>query len=109
LATSAIAAVTTGFIAAGGVAAAGAGAALLAGGAVAGVAALSGTAGAIAALGGPVGVVAAGLLIIGAAIFGSSRPKFKDYREKITFVIKDLDPNGRTEDKTFEGLVHSYD
>ncbi len=109
LATSAIAAVTTGFIAAGGIAAAGAGAALLAGGAVAGVAALSSTAGAIAALGGPVGVVAAGLLIIGAAIFGGSRPKYKDYKETITFVITDKDNKGKTEDKTFTGKVHSFD
>jgi hypothetical protein len=108
LAASAIATVTTGFIAAGGIAAAGAGAALIAGG-VAGAAALSSTAGAIAALGGPVGVAAAALLIVGSLIFAGTRPKYKDYTETITFVIKDRDPNGKTEDKTFTGKVHSYD
>jgi hypothetical protein len=108
LATSAIATVTTGFIAAGGIAAAGAGAALVAGG-VAGAAALSSTAGAIAALGGPVGVAAAAVLIVGSLIFAGTRPKYKDYTETITFVIKDKDANGKTEDKTFTGKVHSYD
>lgn len=109
LATAAIGAVTAGFVAAGGIAAAGAGAALLAGGAVAGVSAISATAGAVAALGGPVGIVAAGLLLIGAALFGSSGPKYKQYEETLTFIVKDIDPNGRTEDKTFKGKVHSYD
>jgi len=106
LAASAIAAATTAYIAIGGVAAASAGAAL----AVAGVTtALSSTAGAIAALGGPVGVAAAALLIVGSLIYAGTRPKYKDYTETITFVIKDKDANGKTEDKTFTGKVHSYD
>jgi hypothetical protein len=108
LAASVIAAATTAYIAAGGIAAASAGAALLVGG-VAGAAALSGTAGAIAALGGPVGVAVAATIIIGTAIYGLTQKKFRDYTEKITFVIKDIDPKGKTEDKTFEGKVHSYD
>jgi hypothetical protein len=112
LATSAIAAITTGFIAAGGISAAAAGAsfaaAALAAG-ITGVGSLSATAGAIGALGGPVGLAVAGIVIIGAAIFGATRPKYKKYEETLTFVIKDVDPNGKTEDKTFKGAVHSYD
>jgi hypothetical protein len=107
LAASAIAAATTAYIAAGGIAAASAGAALIAAGAAG--AAISGTAGAIAALGGPVGVAIAATIIVGTAIYGLTQKKFRDYTEKITFVIKDIDPKGKTEDKTFEGKVHSYD
>ena len=104
LAASAIATATTAYIAAGGIA--GAAAAAAAAGAVGG---LSAGGAAVAALGGPVGVAIAGVLILGSLIFSATRPKFKDYTEKIIFVIKDIDPKGKTEDKTFEGKVHSYD
>jgi hypothetical protein len=108
LATSAIAAVTTAYIAAGGIStAASLGALAVSLGLVA--APVSATAAGVAALGGPVGVAIAGAIIIGSAIYGLTRPKFRDYTEKITFIIKDIDPNGKTEDKTFEGKVHSYD
>jgi hypothetical protein len=104
LAASAIAAATTAYVAAGGFAVAGAAAA------IAGVATTTalGTSAAIAALGGPVGVAIAGALILGTAIFGLTQKKFTDYTETITFVIKDTDANGKTEDKTFQGKVHSY-
>jgi hypothetical protein len=108
LAASAIAAVTTAYIAAGGIStAASLGALAVSLGLVA--APVSATAAGVAALGGPVGVAIAGAIIIGSAIYGLTRPKFRDYTEKITFIIKDIDPNGKTEDKTFEGKVHSYD
>jgi hypothetical protein len=107
LATSAIAAVTTAYIAAGGIStAASLGALAVSLGLVA--APVSATAAGVAALGGPVGVAVAGAIIIGSLIFGATRPKYTDYTEKITFIIKDVDPNGKTEDKTFEGKVHSY-
>jgi hypothetical protein len=108
LATSAIAAVTTAYIAAGGIStAASLGALAVSLGLIS--APISATAAGVAALGGPVGVAIAGAIIIGSAIYGLTRPKFKDYTEKITFIIKDKDAKGKTEDKTFEGKVHSYD
>jgi hypothetical protein len=108
LATSAIAAVTTAFVAAGGIStAAGLGALAVSLGLVA--APVSATAAGVAALGGPVGVAVAAVLIVGSLIFAGTRPKYKDYTETITFVIKDRDANGKTEDKTFTGKVHSYD
>lgn len=104
LAASAIATATTAFVAAGGFAAAGAAAA------IAGVATTTalGTTAAIGALGGPVGLAIAGTIIIGTAIFGLTQKKFTDYTETITFIIKDVDADGKTEDKTFKGKVHSY-
>jgi len=107
LAASAIGAVTAGFIAAGGISAGAAATAIAV--AIGSTAGVTGAAAAVAALGGPVGVVAAGLLIIGAAIWGSSAPKYKQYEETLTFIVTDIDPNGKTEDKTFKGKVHSYD
>jgi hypothetical protein len=111
LAASAIATVTAGYIAASAIAGAVATAGFIAAGVAAGAASI-GIGGALTAVGaalGPVGWAAIGIVAIGSLIFGSSRPKFKDYREKITFIIKDIDAKGKTEDKTFEGLVHSYD
>ena len=107
LATSAIAAATTAYVVAGGFAVAGAVAA------VTGVAVATGFSAAayttVAALGGPVGAAVAGVLIIGSLIFAGTRPKYKRYEETLTFIIKDIDANGKTEDKTFKGVVHSYD
>ena len=57
---------------------------------------------------GPIGWVGLGVLAIGAAIFGGSQKNYADYTEDLNIIVTDIDPNGKTENKTFKTKVHSF-
>ena len=57
---------------------------------------------------GPVGWAALGVVAIGAAIFGGGQKNYTDYTEDLNIIVTDIDPNGKTENRTFKTKVHSY-
>lgn len=57
---------------------------------------------------GPIGWAALGVVAIGAALFGGSQKNYTDYTEDLNIIVTDVDPNGKSENKTFKTKVHSY-